>query len=97
MKRVSCPLFDKPIEITHALIAVASQENHDGYEYDLMMEAADHIRALEAKIDSLYEKLTEREKLICNLPYGSYSWFHLAPQDDICVTHTVNLGDNNDS
>ena len=67
-----------------------------GLKYDLMMEAADRIRALEYKVDSLYGKLTEREKLINNLPYGTYSWFHLAPQDDICVTRIVELGENNE-
>ena len=50
----------------------------------------------ESTIDSLYGKLTEREKTINNLPYGTYSWFHLAHQDDICATRTVDLGDNNE-
>ncbi len=39
MKKVYCHYYDDPIEITNALVTVASQENHDGPEYDLMMEA----------------------------------------------------------
>lgn len=45
---IDYPLFHDPVEITHALVTVASQENCDGPEYDLMMEAADYIRLLES-------------------------------------------------
>lgn len=54
MKRmINYPLFHDSVEITHALVAVASQENHDGPEYDLMMGAAEYIRVLESVIDLL--------------------------------------------
>lgn len=46
----NCHLFHEPVEITHALVTVASQENHDGPEYDLMMDAANYIRELENMI-----------------------------------------------
>lgn len=51
MKTVNCSLFDHPVEITHALVTVASQEGCDGPEYDLMMEAVDYIRELESILD----------------------------------------------
>lgn len=54
-KMIDYPLFHDPVEITHALITVASQENCDGPDYDLMMEAADRIRVLEAML-SIYLK-----------------------------------------
>lgn len=50
-KMIDYPLFHDPVEITHALITVASQENCDGPEYDLMMKAAEYIRVLESLID----------------------------------------------
>lgn len=50
-KMIDYPLFHNPVEITHALITVASQENCDGPEYDLMMKAAEYIRYLESLID----------------------------------------------
>lgn len=39
----------REVDIAYALTALASQENCDGEEYDLMMAAADYIRRLEAK------------------------------------------------
>jgi len=48
---IDYPLFHNPVEITNALVTVASQENCDGPEYDLMMEAADYIRLLESLLD----------------------------------------------
>lgn len=50
-KMIDYPLFHNPVEITHALVTVASQENCDGPEYDLMMNAADYIRLLESLLD----------------------------------------------
>lgn len=50
-KIVNHPLFHDPVEITHALVTVASQENCDGPDYDLMMDAADRIRLLENLLD----------------------------------------------
>lgn len=50
---VDCHLFETPVNIVSALEAVASQENHDGPEYDLMMEAAGYIRDLERRLDDL--------------------------------------------
>ena len=55
-KMIDYPLFHNPVEITHALVTVASQENCDGPEYDLMMEAADYIRLLETLLD-IYVKV----------------------------------------
>lgn len=52
-KMINYPLFHRPVEITHALVAVASQENCDGPEHDLMMEAADYIRVLESLLGIL--------------------------------------------
>lgn len=43
---VKCPLYDNPVDICSALTGIASQENHDGYDDDLMMLAAEHIRVL---------------------------------------------------
>lgn len=51
MREVTCHLFHEPVEITHALVAVASQEGNDGPEYDLMMAAAERIRFLESLLD----------------------------------------------
>lgn len=67
MKKVTCHLFHEPVEISKALIAVASQEGNDGHEYDLMMEAADRIRELEAHTDFLYEDVNKREYAINSL------------------------------
>lgn len=50
-KIVNHPLFHEPVELTHALVTVASQENCDGPDYDLMIEAADRIRLLETLLD----------------------------------------------
>lgn len=38
---------DREVDIAYALTALASQENCDGEEHDLMMAAADYIRQLE--------------------------------------------------
>lgn len=35
-KLIDYPLFHNPVEITHALVTVASQENCDVPEYDLI-------------------------------------------------------------
>ena len=43
---VKCPLYDNPVDICSALTGIASQENHDGYDGDLMMRAAEYIRVL---------------------------------------------------
>ncbi len=48
---VDCHLFDRPVPIASALIAVASQENHDDPEDDLMIRAAEYIRVLETLAD----------------------------------------------
>ena len=53
---VECHLFEEPVSITHALEAVASQENHDWPEYDLMVQAADYIRKLERQIKELMDE-----------------------------------------
>lgn len=50
---VNYPLFDHPVPIASALLAVASQENHDGPEDDLMVSAAEYIRVLERLVDLL--------------------------------------------
>lgn len=63
MKKVTCNLFHEPVEITNALIAVASQEGNDGPEYDLMMEAADRIRVLEDKLQNMRNTFQEELKL----------------------------------
>lgn len=52
-KMINYPLFHNPVEITQALVTVASQENCDGPEYDLMMAAADYIRELESLLEIL--------------------------------------------
>lgn len=51
MKTVNCSLFEHPVEITHAIVTIASQENCDGPEYDLMMDAVQYIRELESRIE----------------------------------------------
>ena len=53
---VECHLFEEPVSITHALEAVASQENHDWPEYDLMVQAADYIRMLEHQVQELIDE-----------------------------------------
>ena len=50
-KFVSHPLFHEPTEIKAALNGVASQEQNDGPDYDLMVEAATYIKQLEDIID----------------------------------------------
>lgn len=50
---VHCHLFDHPVPISSALLAVASQENHDSPEDDLMVEAAEYIRVLDLLVDFL--------------------------------------------
>lgn len=67
MKKVTCHLFHEPVEISKALIAIASQEGNDGPEYDLMMAAAERIRELEAHTDFLYEDVNKREYAINSL------------------------------
>lgn len=53
---VECYLFEEPVNITHALEAVASQDDVDGYESDLMVQAADYIRKLERQIKELMDE-----------------------------------------
>ena len=48
---VDCHLFDFPVPIYSALIAVASQENHDAPEDDLIVRAAEYIKVLECLVD----------------------------------------------
>ncbi len=67
MKKVTCHLFNEPVEISKALIAVASQEGNDGPEYALMIAAAERIRELEAHTDFLYEDVNKREYIIDTL------------------------------
>jgi hypothetical protein len=67
LKKVTCHLFHEPVEISKALIAIASQEGNDGPEYDLMMAAAERIRELEAHTDFLYEDVNKREYAINSL------------------------------
>lgn len=53
MKKVLNPLSpvarEEPIQ--SVLRQIASQEGNDGYEYDLMIEAADYIDELEKRIN----------------------------------------------
>ena len=42
--------FDKPVPLHTYLRAIASQENHDGEEYDAMMIAGQYIDGLEKEI-----------------------------------------------
>ena len=58
-RMVVYPLFEKPVPITLALSAVASQENNDGPEYDLMVAASEYITFLEKKIKIIQEILNE--------------------------------------
>lgn len=51
---VNCHLFDHQVPIAAALMAVASQENHDGPEDDLMVSAAEYIRVLESLVNFFY-------------------------------------------
>ena len=60
-KLIDYPLFHNPVEITNALVTVASQENRDGPEYDLMMNAADYIRLLESLLDIYIQFAGDRE------------------------------------
>lgn len=60
-KLIDYPLFHNPVEITNALVTVASQENCDGPEYDLMMNAADYIRLLESLLDIYVQFAGDRE------------------------------------
>lgn len=53
---VECHLFEEPVDITHALEAVASQDDVGVYEYDLMVHAADYIRKLERQIKEFMDK-----------------------------------------
>jgi hypothetical protein len=55
MRKVNYHFFHEPMDLVHVLIAVASQENHDTAEYDLMILAADYIRELERVVDAAKE------------------------------------------
>lgn len=52
-RMIDYPLYHNPVSIPNTMIGVSSQENCDGPEYDLMMEAAEYIRVLESSIDLL--------------------------------------------
>ena len=54
-KFVTHPLFHEQTEIKAALNGVASQEQNDGPDYDLMVEAAKYIKQLE-KINKILVK-----------------------------------------
>lgn len=58
-RMIKYPLFEHPVTIASALSKVASQENNDGPEYDLMLAAADYINFLEKKINIIQEILDE--------------------------------------
>jgi hypothetical protein len=47
----------KPVDITTAMIDISGQEGNDGYEYDLLVLAADYIYRLRAEIHDLNRKL----------------------------------------
>lgn len=51
-RHIEYHLFFKPVPISTALMDVASQENCDGPEHDLMVEAAKYIRELIEIINS---------------------------------------------
>lgn len=71
---VDCHLFDFQVPIYSALIAVASQENHDGPEDDLMIRAAEYIRVLEGLVDLIENGRDECDFMDCD------SW--ILRQDD---------------
>lgn len=56
------PLFENLVPIATALSAVASQENHDMPEDDLMMEASSYIQRLEKLVELLYQQMDEVEQ-----------------------------------
>lgn len=58
-KMINYPLFHNKIDIKSALHGVAGQENCDGPEYDLMVEAAEYIQQLEEFSDYLYNNLKD--------------------------------------
>ena len=76
-KMINYPLFHNKVDIKAALHGVASQENCDGPEYDLMVCAAEYIQQLEefsnliyvsVKIHSLDPDLIQLlEDKFCNL------------------------------
>lgn len=85
---VNCHLFDHPVPIASALLAVASQENHDGPEDDLMVCAAEYIRVFESLVDFIDNRHNDIISYIqrCNahVPtvhgFDEDSWFN--QQDD---------------
>ena len=50
---VNCDLLHKHVDVASALSAMASQENADGNEYDIMRAAAVHIYQLRQTIRML--------------------------------------------
>jgi hypothetical protein len=70
MRKVNYHLFDKPVDIHHALIAVASQENHDDPEYDLMILATDYIRELERVVDAAKALVQQANLAFHDVPTG---------------------------
>ena len=81
MKKVTYHLFHKPVEITSALIAAASQEGCDGPEYDLMIEAADKIKSLETVL-GFYVQARKLEKPQTDRVWRIMSkWYNTAMED----------------
>ena len=60
--KISHPLYHEPTDIKAVLNGVASQENCDGSDYDLMVTAADYIQDLELTIKELRQELRDYEK-----------------------------------
>lgn len=67
---VKSPLHLEKIDIVSALRSVASQENCDGPEYDLMWQAADIIRKYRKDIERLEGVVEDLEGRIEGLKGG---------------------------
>lgn len=85
MKKVTCHLFHEPVEITKALIAVASHaqttKDCDGPEYALMRTAADKIKSLETVL-GFYVQARKLEKPQTDRVWRIMSkWYNTATED----------------
>ena len=91
MKKVTCHLFHEPVEITKALIAVASHaqttKDCDWPEYDLMVDAAERIRELEVLLSFFVQARKSNEYFDDNIWKFVDEWKESAHEDpDFKVT-----------
>lgn len=63
MKKVTCSLFDSPVEITRALVSIAVRGDNLKPEHDVLIEASNYICDLEHRIKSLNKVFKEKQAI----------------------------------